>query len=145
TLPATAKLNGTASDDGLPQGSTLKVSWSKVSGPGTVTFSNASALATTASFSAAGSYVLKLTASDSQLSNSDDVTITVNTSPGPPLPPDPVTVAPPLDRSVATEIKSSTEFLYTGNNPIQTGVAPGTIELKRAAVLRGKVSNRDGT
>ncbi|MBI4334831.1 MAG: hypothetical protein HY673_26550 [Chloroflexi bacterium] len=35
-------------------------------------------------------------------------------------------------------------FLYTGNHPIQTGVAPGTIEPRRAAVLRGKVFTRDG-
>jgi RHS repeat-associated protein len=64
---------------------------------------------------------------------------------GPPLPPDPVTVAPPLDRSVATTLAAATEFLYTGNNPIQTGVAPGTIDPIRATVLRGKVSNRDGS
>jgi hypothetical protein len=63
---------------------------------------------------------------------------------GPPLPADPATVAPALDRSVATDVKSATEFLYTGANPIQTGVSPGTIELLRAAVLRGKVSSRDG-
>jgi hypothetical protein len=63
---------------------------------------------------------------------------------GPPLPPDPATVAPPVDQTVATSVFSATEFLYTGNNPIQTGVATGTIELKRAAVLRGKVMDRDG-
>ena len=38
---------------------------------------------------------------------------------------------------------AATEFLYTGGNPIQTGVAPGTIEPKRAAVLRGKVLTHD--
>ncbi len=60
------------------------------------------------------------------------------------LPPDPVTVAPPIDQTVATTVHASTAFLYTGSNPIQTGVAPGTIELKRAAVLRGKVMDREG-
>jgi Right handed beta helix region/Putative metal-binding motif len=60
------------------------------------------------------------------------------------LPPDPSTVAPPLDRSVATDLATATAFLYTGNNPIQTGVALGTIEARRAAVLRGKVLTRDG-
>jgi hypothetical protein len=43
-----------------------------------VTFGNANAVDTTASFSAAGTYVLRLTANDSALSNSDDVTIAVN-------------------------------------------------------------------
>ncbi len=43
------------------------------------------------------------------------------------LPPDPVVVAPHVDPTVATTISSATSFLYTGENPIQTGVAPGTI------------------
>jgi hypothetical protein len=48
-----------------------------------------------------------------------------------------------LDRTVATTLLAATQFLYTGNNPIQTGVAPGTITPVRAAVLRGKVITRD--
>ncbi|MCG6938245.1 MAG: metallophosphoesterase [Gammaproteobacteria bacterium] len=73
---AVINLDGTVSDDGLPT-TTLTYSWSKVSGPGTVTFGNTSTVDTTASFSAAGSYVLQLQASDSLLSGSDSVTITV--------------------------------------------------------------------
>src|SRR5262249_32921796 len=61
TLPASASLAGRESDDGLPLGSTLSTTWSQVSGPGAVSFGNANALATTASFSTAGSYVLRLT------------------------------------------------------------------------------------
>ena len=49
-----------------------------VSGPGTVTFGNANALSTTASFSTAGTYVLRLRASDSVLATTDDMTVTVN-------------------------------------------------------------------
>ncbi len=79
TLPATATLAGTASDDGLPNPpATLTISWSKVSGPGTVTFANANAASTSATFGLAGSYLLRLTASDSVLSTSSDVTVTVN-------------------------------------------------------------------
>jgi hypothetical protein len=79
TLPATASLSGTVTDDGKPNPpATVTTTWSKVSGPGTVTFGNASAKATTATFSAAGSYVLRLTANDSALSASDDIAITVN-------------------------------------------------------------------
>ena len=77
TLPSTASLSGTVSDDGLPVGSTLGITWSMVSGPGTVIFSNPNAAATTATFSQAGTYVLRLTANDSQLLTSADVTITV--------------------------------------------------------------------
>ncbi len=61
---------------------------------------------------------------------------------GPPLPPDPKTVAPPVEPGVATTIDRSTAFLYTGANPIQTGVAPNTIEPKRAAVIRGTVLDK---
>ncbi|MBI4852374.1 MAG: hypothetical protein HY819_11310 [Acidobacteria bacterium] len=85
TLP-TNKVNlaATVTDDGLPNPpGQVTVTWSKVSSPSgaTVTFSNANALTTTATFSAAGNYVLKLEASDSQLSASDTVTITVNQQP----------------------------------------------------------------
>jgi len=77
-LPAAASLNGTVNDDGLPSSpGALTTTWSRVSGPGTVTFGNAAATDTTATFSTAGTYVLRLTADDGQLSASDDVTITV--------------------------------------------------------------------
>jgi hypothetical protein len=79
TLPASASLNGTVNDDGLPNPpGTVTTTWSQMSGPGTVTFGDASAVNTTASFSAAGVYVLRLTADDGQLSATDDVTVTVN-------------------------------------------------------------------
>jgi hypothetical protein len=81
TLPAVASLNGSAGDDGLPNPpASLTTGWSKVSGPGSVTFGNASSVDTTASFSTSGSYVLRLTASDSALMSSDDVTVTCSRS-----------------------------------------------------------------
>ncbi len=67
-------------------------------------------------------------------------------APGPSeIPPDPVDVAPPVDATVATTLRAATEFLYTGADPIQTGVSPGTIEARQAAVLRGRVLTRGGT
>src|SRR5438034_3835017 len=56
TLPSIATLTGAASDDGLP--GVLTTTWSQVSGPGTVSFSNVSALNSTATFPASGAYVL---------------------------------------------------------------------------------------
>jgi RHS repeat-associated protein len=53
-------------------------------------------------------------------------------------------VAPPLDQTTTTSLLDATAFLYTGDNPIQTGVVSGTIKLHSAAVLRGKVTTRDG-
>lgn len=77
-FPNTANLIGTTTDDGYPVGSSLALTWSKVSGPGTVTFSAPNALVTIASFSVSGIYALRLTANDSALTTSDDVVITVN-------------------------------------------------------------------
>lgn len=76
-LPATAALAGTVTDDGFPTPPTLNIAWSVVAGPGNVSFANASAPQTVATFSAPGTYQLRLTASDGQLSASSDVTITV--------------------------------------------------------------------
>jgi hypothetical protein len=77
-FPGTATLNGTVSDDGLPDPpASLTTTWAKFSGPGNVTFANASAVDTTATFSSAGTYVLRLSANDSQLVAADDVTISV--------------------------------------------------------------------
>lgn len=141
TLPAKAALKGKITDDGLPTGGSLTSTWAKQSGPGTVTFGSASTVETTAEFSAAGAYVLRLTANDSALSGSDDITVTVNAlDTG--LPPDPATVATPIDPTVATTLADATSFLYTGPNPIQTGVAPGTINLVRVAVIRGRVLDK---
>jgi len=65
------------------------------------------------------------------------------TEPGSLLPPDPAAVAPPLDQTTSTGLLDATAFLYTGDNPIQTGVLSGTIEVRRVAVLRGRVLTRD--
>jgi RHS repeat-associated protein len=73
----TTTLVGTASDDGQPTGCTLSLAWSTVSGPGAVTFSTPSLVTTGASFSYPGTYVLRLTASDCDLSSTSDVTVVV--------------------------------------------------------------------
>ena len=66
-------LAGSVTDDGLPSGQ-LTTTWSLVSGPASaaVPFEDASALATKATFSAAGTYVLRLTASDGDLVTFDE-------------------------------------------------------------------------
>ena len=82
TLPAIAALDGTATDDGLPNPpGALQTTWSLDSGPGGVGFGNSTAIDTTASFGAAGTYVLRLTANDGQLSTTDTVQVTVQAAP----------------------------------------------------------------
>jgi RHS repeat-associated protein len=59
------------------------------------------------------------------------------------VPPDPATLAPPLDPTVGADLCTQVAFLYTGPDAIQTGVAPGTIDCGRIAVLSGRVVDRD--
>ncbi len=73
TLPAAASLAGSVVD---PDGPTVgPVQWTKTSGPGAVVFANPASLNTTATFSAVGTYVLTLTASDGEASGTDSLTV----------------------------------------------------------------------
>ena len=72
-------LDGFVNDDGHPYPpSTVLAQWSKLSGPGSVTFDDASSPATTATFSAPGEYVLQLLGDDSAAQSTDTVAINVN-------------------------------------------------------------------
>jgi len=74
-----ASLSGFVGDDGHPYPpSTVTALWSMLSGPGTVTFGDANQAATTATFSAPGSYVLQLVGNDSALQSIDTVEITLS-------------------------------------------------------------------
>jgi PKD repeat protein len=81
TLPAGVSLDGTVTDDGKPT-NTVTTAWTQTVGPGTTTFANPNAVDTTATFSAAGTYTLQLTANDTALTGSDTVQVTV--APAPP-------------------------------------------------------------
>jgi hypothetical protein len=69
-----ALLNGTATDDSAAR---LITSWSVVAPSAHVSFVDANALNTTAYFEHPGIYTLRLTASDGELSGSDDITVVV--------------------------------------------------------------------
>jgi len=114
TLPSSATLSGTATDDGLPSGSTLTTTWSKISGPGTVTFGNVNAKSTTASFSVAGTYVLQLAASDTALTSTSTVTITVNAAPTPP------TVSAGPNQTITLPASANLSGTATGSGTLTT-------------------------
>ena len=82
TLQGGAVLNATVTDGGLPTAATVTQAWSKLSGPGTVEFAKPTAVDTTATFDEAGTYVLRLTAKDSEASASDTVTVSVQSPSG---------------------------------------------------------------
>lgn len=71
---ATILLDGTVTDDGKP-GTGIDITWSKMEGPGTVTFSNAKAADTNVTFEKQGTYKLKIDASDGELASSDSVIV----------------------------------------------------------------------
>lgn len=77
-LPDCAVLAGTVTDDGVanPPGAVTS-RWSMVRGTSTVSFADTNAPQTTACFKIAGTYVLRLSATDGELSPLDEVTIHV--------------------------------------------------------------------
>lgn len=76
--PSQARLIGSVSDDGLPS-LDLDSSWSLVSGPegGEAIFASASSAASVVQFTASGTYVVRLTATDGELTTTRDVTVDV--------------------------------------------------------------------
>ena len=129
--PGTATLNGTVSDDGFPTPVNLTTTWVVVSGPGAVGFNpSANVLNPTASFGAAGLYVLRLIANDGQRAASDDMTVRVNTAPvanndayGTNEDAGVLTVPAPgvLTNDTDAELDPLTAVLATGLNPAASG------------------------
>ncbi len=70
-------LAGSAEDDGLPRQSRMTVLWKKITGPGTVTFSDASQPVTRARFSLAGVYELEMSATDTEHISTVKIKVTV--------------------------------------------------------------------
>jgi len=91
SLNGSAEYNGDLLD--------LKYQWSKVSGPGSVSFSNSSAALTTATFSKTGTYKLKLSTTAGTLTASDDLVVVVNPVIQPELP----VISLRVDKSRITE------------------------------------------
>lgn len=82
-LPNSTTASVIASDPDLGP-SELTYTWSKLSGPGTVSFSpngTTGSAISTASFSASGSYTLRVSISDGAASSSGDLAVTVNPDP----------------------------------------------------------------
>ncbi|MEI7706310.1 MAG: LamG-like jellyroll fold domain-containing protein, partial [Deltaproteobacteria bacterium] len=74
-------LDTTVTDDGL-SGSPVTLAWTTVSGPSSAVFSSPASADTGASFPVAGTYVLRLAASDGLLSATRDFTVVAGGTPG---------------------------------------------------------------
>ena len=131
-IPSAAALDGTVTDDGQP--GPVTTTWTQISGPGTVTFADAAAIDTTATFSAEGTYVLRLTANDSQLTTTDDVTITAI------VPNQPPQVNAGVDQSIALPNTAALDGTVTDDGkpgPVTTSwtqvSGPGTVTFGNAS------------
>ncbi len=80
-FPVSVNLSASAVDDGLP-GDSLTFSWSQISGPPGVVFTVPDAAVSTAAIPGTGTYGLRVTVSDGELSSSDDLLVTVTRSAG---------------------------------------------------------------
>jgi hypothetical protein len=78
-----AQLQGLVTDDGVPgPPDPLVVTWQLLSGPGSVSFANPSAPATTATFGTTGSYTLELSADDGELASGSTLQVAVGAGGG---------------------------------------------------------------
>jgi len=71
-----AHLEGTIEDDGLP-GGPVTLAWTKLSGPGTASFTAPTQAVTNVSFSVVGDYTLQLSAFDGELTSTRTVAVTM--------------------------------------------------------------------
>jgi len=133
-FPQTATLDAGASDDGDPNPpGTLTTTWSKIIGPGAVTFGNANALNTTASFSSAGLYVLRLTANDGVLQTNDEITIEV--SDGIPI----ITSFSPIEGAAGTEVTLAGNYFTGATSVTFNNLGAASFVVDNATQIRATV------
>jgi hypothetical protein len=105
--------------------------WSLTSGPGLVVWSAQTALQTTATFSQPGTYVVRLTASDSLAMGFDETTVTVQAVPVSPS----LVVSARVTKcqlSVSAQAPPDTQAGWTYQVRYGTGTAPPTVNFGRA-------------
>ena len=128
----TVSLNGSVSD---ADGDSLTTNWSVVSAPASLTFENASNEDTGATMTQAGTYVLRLTASDGMTQSSDDVTITVNE----PAPPNTAPVA--NNGSVTTDEDVAVNVALSANDADGDSLTYSVVAQPSNGTLSGSVPN----
>ncbi len=104
-LPATSlSLDATVTDDYLPSGIPLRITWSQISGPAGLSFTDANTVDTTVHFSTPGDYTLRLTVTDGEHSVHQDLNLTVTDSGATPVCQAPIS---PVDTSNPNEVVGS--------------------------------------
>ena len=120
-------VEGAVHDDGLPNGP-VKTAWSKVSGPGNVSFTHPDRLRTAITIDQAGDYVLQLTADDGSLQGEGTLA---------------VKLAAPTERVIAYDFDEAGGAVVTDNSGngkfgvLRKGAS-------RSMGMRGRAINLDG-
>lgn len=112
-----------------PPGPPPTVAWSKVSGPGAVTFADPAAAVTTATFSTPGKYVLQVAADNGSTRSTSTLAVTVE------LPPPPVQLSP-----VVTRVHSVTDpFWASRTKALITNWIPHCVaQIERTDIPAGR-------
>jgi DUF1680 family protein len=106
--------------------------WSKASGPGKVTFADPQALITSATFSAPGAYVIKLTVNNGLTSASSTLNVLVETPPP----------AKPLDAVYTKRFKVDSPLWSARTKALMVGWVPHCIEqIERTDLPSGGIDN----
>ncbi|RYZ81354.1 MAG: PKD domain-containing protein, partial [Proteobacteria bacterium] len=120
-----------------PEGQALTYNWNF--GDGTTAIGN---ITQTHEYQKAGSYVATVIVTDvNGLTSQKSVTIAASSIP---LPPDPNTRAPILTNKLNPTMEEQISFLYTGPNPIQTGVDVTKIVPDQLIAIRGRILDENG-
>jgi PKD repeat protein/streptogramin lyase len=135
-FPVMVTFDASASRPSDPHGSITSAAWDFGDGQ------KGSGITTTHTYVTAGTFSVTLTLMDNTGKTgvlSQSFTALPQT-----VPPDPSTVAPPIDRTIASTHAATTSFLYTGSQLTQKEMLPGVIDPQRATVLHGKVIDHTG-
>ncbi|MCU7835371.1 MAG: hypothetical protein KZQ83_08960 [gamma proteobacterium symbiont of Taylorina sp.] len=144
----TIYLDGSASID--PEGDPLTYQWTIAQSPtgSQVQITAANTPMPSIDVDLPGAYDVQLRVHDGQQYSDYGhliITVTNTEPPEEPLPDDPSTRAPPINPDLPEPMVNSVQFLYTGDNPIQTNVTPESIDSNRVAVIRGQVLDRQNS
>lgn len=130
TFPAAVQLNGTVMDDDTPVPlAQVQTTWSQLSGPGTASFANPNVPQTTATFSQPGSYTLRLTANDSQLSSAATLVVSVGEQTGTVTPNDATPEPTPTRNNTATPLRTATPVPTTPNGTLGDANCDGLLSV----------------
>lgn len=126
-----AILEGTFTDDGLPEGADVALEWSQMDGPGPVLFDDATRGDTAARFSDAGLYTLKLNATDGEFTGDDSMQVLVRLEPD---------TTPPSVPSGLQSVSVTASSVGLGWNASSDATGVTGYRVYRDAVMAGEVT-----